>query len=258
MKYCLLNIAYDNSFFGFQLQPSVTTVQGELLKALSPIGIKKIYGSSRTDSHVRSASTIIEMECSDISKVCRIVDSVKGIVVRGYFESDKFINLRHSLEKEYLYIFNGRLNKKTMQKTIREFLKGKVSGFSRDPGRKVILSKISFSIKNSSSLLLFSGKAFSWNFVRIAAETIIRRSEGKIDDEEWTNLLSGLKRSRYKGDANNLILLSTRPPFRFKEYKSKNLKAIQARIFQDFYWLAGLDGVTGDIAESLDFIEGEK
>jgi tRNA pseudouridine38-40 synthase len=258
MKFCLINIAYDNTFFGFQLQPNVTTVQGELLKALSPIGIKKIYGSSRTDSHVRSASTIIEMECNDITKVCKIVDSVKGIIVRGYFESDEFINLRHSFEKEYLYIFNGRLNQKMVQRAIREFLKGELSGFSRDPRRKVLLSNISFSVKNTTTLFLFSGKAFSWNFVRIAAETIIRRSEGKIDDEEWSDLLSGSKRSRYKGDANNLILLNTRSPFKFNEYKSKNLKAIQARIFQDFYWLAGLDGVPVDIAESLGFVEGEK
>lgn len=28
MKYCLLDIAYDDSFHGFQLQPDVKTVQG--------------------------------------------------------------------------------------------------------------------------------------------------------------------------------------------------------------------------------------
>lgn len=258
MKYCLLNIAYDNTFYGFQVQPNVSTVQGEILKALFPIGIKKIYGSSRTDSNVRSASTVIEMECEDVSKVCKIVDSVKGVVVRGYFESDSFVNLRHSLQKEYLYIHNSQLNKKTLQKTIREFMKGNVSEFSKNPEKKVILSKISFSIKKSHSLLLFRGKSFSWNFVRIAAETIIRRSEGEIDDAEWSDLLSGSKRSRYKGNANNLILLNTRSPFKFADYRSKNLKVLRLRIFQDFYWLAGFDGVTGDLAESLDFIEGVK
>lgn len=94
--------------------------------------------------------------------------------------------------------------------------------------------------------------------MRKAAETIIKRSEGRIDDAEWSDLLSGSKRSRYKGNPNNLILLNTRSPFKFTDYKSKNLKVIQSRIFQDFYWLAGLGGVTDDLAESVDFVEGAK
>ena len=255
MKYCLLKIAYDESFYGFQIQPNLPTVQGEILKALSPIGIKKIYGSSRTDSHVRSSSSIIEVQHEDSQKVCKIVDSIRGIAVRGYYETDNFVNLRRSLKKEYLYFCDRALNETSLKKTIREFLSGELTSFSRDPAKKVVLSRVLFFIKKTHTLLLFEGMSFSWNFVRISAETIIRRSEGKVSDEEWRELLTGKKKAVYKGKASNLILLRTSPPFEFRSYKSKNLNVIRSRIIQDFYWLSGINDDVRELTDSLDFLE---
>ncbi|MEM0134754.1 MAG: hypothetical protein QXU18_05925 [Thermoplasmatales archaeon] len=255
MKYWLLNIAYDDSFFGFQIQPDVRTVQGEILRALSPIGIKKVYGSSRTDTHVRSASSIIEVQHDDGHKVCKIVDSIKGIAVRGYFESDEFINLRKTLTKEYLYFCDRRLNERNLKKAVKEFLKGHIESFSKDPSRKVILSGISFSVRNSYTIFLFQGKSFSWSFVRIAAETISRRAEGVISDDEWNDMLSGKKRSRYRGDPRNLILYRTRAPFSFVNYESRNITKLKSRIFQDFFWLLGVHENARDFTKMPDFLE---
>ncbi len=255
MKYCLLNIAYDDSFFGFQVQPDLKTVQGEILKALSPIGVRKVYGSSRTDSHVRSASSIIQVEHDDVAKVCRIVDSIRGIAVRGYYETDKFVNLRKNIEKEYIYYSDTALNRRQTQRAVREFLKGKLESFSRDPSKRVVLSEISYSLNETHCIFRFTGKSFSWNFVRIAAETIIKRSEGVISDEDWANMLAGNERSRYKGNAHNLILYRTKAPFKFNRYESRNLTVLRSRALQDFYWLFGLDEGIEDVVRSLEFIE---
>ncbi len=254
MKYCLLNIAFDNTFHGFQYQPKLRTVQGELLKALSPIGIERVYGSSRTDSHVRASSSIIEVEYDDPLKVCKIVDSLEGIAVLGYFETDKFINIRKSLSKEYIYFCDKSLDRQSLMETITEFLGGKMECFSRDPAKKVVLTGIRFYVGKSFTILLFEGRSFSWNFVRISAETIIKRVEGKIPDEEWSELLSCKRRARFKGSAENLILFKTKAPFEFSQYKSRNINKIRSRIFQDFYWLVGVNAEVKDIVESAGFL----
>lgn len=255
MKYWLLKIAYDDSFFGFQSQPNVRTVQGEILRALASIGVKKVYGSSRTDSHVRSASSIIEVEHEDGRKVCRIVDSIKGIAVLGYFESKEFINLRRNLTKQYLYYYEGKLDRRGLTKAIGEFKEGGIEYFSKDPTKKVVLSKIMFFIKDSYTIFLFEGKSFSWNFVRIAAESISRRAEGKISEKDWRDMLLGRKRANYRGDPHNLILYRTRSPFEFVSYDSKNIVSLKSRIFQDFFWLYGVCDNPSDVTVIPDFIQ---
>lgn len=258
MKYCLLRIAYDNSFHGYQIQPNVLTVQGEILKALSPIGVKKIYGSSRTDSRVRSASTIIEVKHDNAVKVCKIVDSIKGIFVRGYYESNEFVSLRNSIEKEYLYAHDGKIDGNKLSETIDEFLGGNIDNFSKDPDKKVILTSITFSNRETRTLLLFRGKSFSWNFVRISAYTIIRRAEGKVSQREWKEMLSGSMKSRFKGDANNLILIRTKLPFEFNNYDSKKFRTLQSEISRDLFWFAGIEEDLGGLNRDLDFIKGSK
>lgn len=254
MRYCLLRIAYDDSFYGFQIQPSLRTVQGEILKALAPIGVRRVYGSSRTDSHVRSVSSIIEVEHPDVNKVCKIVDSIKGIAVRGFYETDEFVNLRKTLQKEYLYFSDHILEGKVLQRVIEEFLKGNLESFSRDPTKKVVITGIRFFTGKTHTLFVFEGRSFSWNFVRIAAESIIRRSDGKIGDKEWRDLLSGKIRARYKGKPDNLILYRTKTPFELKNYESRNLASLKARMYQDFYWLSGIDEGAKELASSLEFL----
>ncbi|MGC8618289.1 MAG: hypothetical protein ACP5UZ_06065 [Thermoplasmata archaeon] len=255
MKYWLLNIAYDDSFFGFQNQPNVRTVQGEILRALSPIGVKKVYGSSRTDAHVRSASSIIEIEHEDGQKVCKIVDSIDGIAVLGYLGSEEFINLRRNLTKEYLYYCDRRLDSKNLRKTVKEFMNGSFESFSKDATKRVILSRILFSIRGSHTIFLFEGKSFSWNFVRIAAESISRRAEGRISDRDWNDMILGKKKANLKGDPHNLILFRTKAPFKFVSYQSKNIGFLKSRIFQDFFWLYSVCENPSDITNIPDFLE---
>lgn len=240
MKFCLLNIAYDDSFHGFQKQPDARTVQGEILNALRPIGIDKIVVSSRTDSHVRSCSNIIELKTDDCLKVCRIVDSIEGIFVKGYAMSDEYVKLRGKVIKHYLYIHPEPLDRIQVEKAINDFISSNYSLFSREPEKKVILDNLSFSIFPSYSAFTFVGRSFSWNFVRISVENIIKRSEGKIDDEEWSELLQGKRKFRFKGIAENLILFRTELGLEMKEYQSRKLNFLKEKEILTLYWLKGL------------------
>lgn len=239
--FCLLKIAYDNTFHGFQVQPGFRTVQGEMLRALRPLGIDKIYVSSRTDSHVRSVATVVEMECHDVLKVCRIVDSIEGIIVLGYATSESFFKLRSGFVKTYWYISPCRTDQGALSSAIEQFLRGKMNNFSKDSEKNVILEGISYINDSSFTLLVFSGRAFSWSFVRIAGETIIRRALGEIEDGEWNEMLLGKRKSRYRGRAENLILVNSAGNIEFFQYHSRKIGKIREAILPELAWASLLD-----------------
>ncbi len=251
MKYCLLNIAYDSSFHGFQVQPELRTVQGEILKALKPIGIEKVIASSRTDSNVRACSNIIEVKADDCLKVCRIVDSINGIIVRGYFASDEYVKIRGKIRKEYIYVYPSKLDYDITERAVNDYLKSNYSIFSKDPGRKVILESLTFKIFRSSTIFIFKGKSFSWNFVRISSENIVKRSEGKIGDNEWLNLLNGTKRYRYKGKGSNLILYNSEIELNMTPYHSKKIENLMNNERLILYWLKGIGVEIEDLLKEI-------
>ncbi|MEM0126859.1 MAG: hypothetical protein QXM60_01255 [Thermoplasmatales archaeon] len=247
--FCLLKIAYDDTFHGFQTQPGIRTVQGEILRGLKPLGITKVLSSSRTDSHVRSAATVIEVEYDDVSKLCKVVDSLRGIAVTAYFVSNEFINLRSGIEKEYWYISPLTTDPVKLSYTINEFLNGNISNFSRDRNKKVMIEKIANFNGSSYTLLIFSGRSFSWNFVRISAETIIRRSIGQVSDEEWQEMLRGKKTSRFKGKPENLILANIKTNIPFIPYASSKIPKIRSSVLPLIVWLGFLDNSVKEFVE---------
>lgn len=240
MKYCILEIAYDDSFHGFQKQPEIRTVQGVILDKLKPLGITKIYGSSRTDAGVRSSSTIIELQYEDCYKICKIIDSINGIYVLSYAESDHFIKLRGNQTKVYVYVYPKPLEEETLKHVINELISSTLSNFSRSPDKKVILDSLDFRIGLNQTLLIFRGKSFSWNFVRIASETIIKRVEKAINDSEWNDLLNGRRRYRFKGKASNLILIKTKINLPMKKWNSSKNDYLYNKYLVLNYWLKGI------------------
>lgn len=225
-----------------------------MLKVLKPLGISKVYGASRTDAHVRASSTIIEMEYEGCTRICQLVDSIPGIFVAGYAKSNDLIKLRGNLQKSYIFIRIGKLDRKILEAAIKQFMSSNFSMFSRRPEKKVDLRNIKCKVTRTHTLLLFIGKSFSWNFVRISAETIIMRATGKIDDDEWNMLLEGTKKYRHRGSAENLILISTYLPVQFEKYESRSLEYQRSRILADLYWFLGIDShLSKDIFDSINF-----
>ncbi len=113
MKYALL-IEYDGTdFAGWQVQPRVRTVQGELEDALKTLFGKSItlFGSGRTDSgvHARAMVAHCELELSELLPIWKLTEALNSltghdIAIREVREVNEDFHSRFSaLERTYRY-----------------------------------------------------------------------------------------------------------------------------------------------------------
>lgn len=79
-------VEYDGSdFYGFQRQPSRTTVQGELERSLSDIFCEetRLVGAGRTDAGVHATGQVISFKMPDRFPLDRVIPAVNGKLVSG-------------------------------------------------------------------------------------------------------------------------------------------------------------------------------
>jgi len=241
MPYCLIKIGYDSSFHGVQYQPGIRTVMGEINKITSRMGIRKVYFSSRTDSFVRSSTNLIEAEFGNCMALASAINSIDGIYVLSYANVDEYVPLRGRFVKEYLYFSTSIPETDALAETISEFMKSDFSKFSKDKGKKVYLDKIDFYILSFGTILSFKGKAFSWNFVRISSECILKKALGEINKEEWDKIIEGEINCKYKGKGKNLILYKSILPFDMINFPSDKLDELEFELIKQLIWIRGMD-----------------
>jgi tRNA pseudouridine38-40 synthase len=117
MRNFKLTIEYDGSgFSGWQVQPELRTVQGELYRALGEIAGEdiKIVGSGRTDAGVHAvgqvASVMLDTELQPATLKRALRGKLPGdIVVRSVDEVPPSFNARYDARsRRYHYIFIDR------------------------------------------------------------------------------------------------------------------------------------------------------
>ncbi len=107
-----IQISYDGTdFAGWQIQPKLRTVQGEIEKALSSLvgGLVRVHGSGRTDSGVHALGQVAHFRLAsrlDTPTLERALDSLipPDIHISGVAEvSDRFDARRSARARSYLY-----------------------------------------------------------------------------------------------------------------------------------------------------------
>ncbi len=229
MRY-LITFAYDGSKYkGYQKQPRVKTIQGELERALKEINNDKqvdISASGRTDAKVHAYNQKAHFDL-DIKITCDKLKQALNSLIPGdiYVKSvvevkDDFharfnvkakeyiykINMGeyNPLEKDYVYQYNKRLDLVEMERALK-YLEGEhdFKSFSKtddekeDYVRTIIQTNIIREIKDVNHFTIsFLGTGFLRYQVRNMVGLLIEIGEGKRKSEEILEILEAKDRRK--------------------------------------------------------------
>ncbi len=235
MKYCM-TFSYDGTnFSGYQKQPKMRTVQGEIEKALKEInnGIKvDIHATGRTDAKVHALNQRAHFEM-DIKiseeKLWKGVNSLlpEDIYVKKIDKvSDDFharfsaigkeyiyiINMGeyNPLERNYVYQHNEKLDVIEMERGLK-YIEGthdfkaftKVDEEKEDYVRTISQTNLIRDSKDLNKItLVFVGTGFLRYMVRNIVGTLIEVGQGKRKSEDIIDILKSKDRTRAGKTAN--------------------------------------------------------
>lgn len=229
MRY-LITFAYDGSKYkGYQKQPRVKTIQGELERALKEINNDKqvdVSASGRTDAKVHAYNQKAHFDL-DIKITCDKLKQALNSLIPGdiYVKSvvevkDDFharfnvkakeyiykINMGeyNPLEKDYVYQYNKRLDLVEMERALK-YLEGehdfksfsKVDDEKEDYVRTIIQTNIIREIKDVNHFTIsFLGTGFLRYQVRNMVGLLIEIGEGKRKSEDILEILEAKDRRK--------------------------------------------------------------
>ena len=229
MRY-LITFAYDGSKYkGYQKQPRVKTIQGELEQALKEINNDKqvdVSASGRTDAKVHAYNQKAHFDL-DIKITCDKLKQALNSLIPGdiYVKSvvevkDDFharfnvkakeyiykINMGeyNPLEKDYVYQYNKRLDLVEMERALK-YLEGEhdFKSFSKaddekeDYVRTIIQTNIIREIKDVNHFTIsFLGTGFLRYQVRNMVGLLIEIGEGKRKSEDILEILEAKDRRK--------------------------------------------------------------
>ena len=229
MRY-LITFAYDGSKYkGYQKQPRVKTIQGELERALKEINNDKqvdVSASGRTDAKVHAHNQKAHFDL-DIKITCDKLKQALNSLIPGdiYVKSvvevkDDFharfnvkakeyiykINMGeyNPLEKDYVYQYNKRLDLVEMERALK-YLEGEhdFKSFSKtddekeDYVRTIIQTNIIREIKDVNHFTIsFLGTGFLRYQVRNMVGLLIEIGEGKRKSEDILEILEAKDRRK--------------------------------------------------------------
>lgn len=229
MRY-LITFAYDGSKYkGYQKQPRVKTIQGELERALKEINNDKqvdVSASGRTDAKVHAYNQKAHFDL-DIKITCDKLKQALNSLIPGdiYVKSvvevkDDFharfnvkakeyiykINMGeyNPLEKDYVYQYNKRLDLVEMERALK-YLEGehdfksfsKIDDEKEDYVRTIIQTNIIREIKDVNHFTIsFLGTGFLRYQVRNMVGLLIEIGEGKRKSEDILEILEAKDRRK--------------------------------------------------------------
>lgn len=236
MKRYLITFSYDGTdFYGYQKQPNLRTVEGELEEVLKFINDGKeviLIASGRTDSKVHALNQKAHFDLDvdiKLHKLKSALNSYTGsdIYVKEVSRVDDNFHARYmvrakeyiykinmgeynTIERNYVYQYNKRLDLKEMERALN-FLEGEhdFSAFisSQDKKenkvRKIVKAElIRDKIDLNKITILFLGTGFLKYQVRNMVGTLIEVGEGKKKSEDMIDILACRDRKKAGKTAN--------------------------------------------------------
>ncbi|MGB9681964.1 MAG: tRNA pseudouridine(38-40) synthase TruA [bacterium] len=239
MRNIKLTIAYDgSSFFGFQIQPGIPTIQGTIESALSQVMKEdiRIIGSGRTDAGVHAINQVINFTTNSfipVEKIPIAMNSIitPSIVVKDAEEVSLDFNARLSARsRTYIYVIYSAKEPSPFLKNYAWYLKKKpeievmrnalpifigkhdFTGFSKSDGEGTIreVYRIDFLERGSFLLFYIKANAFLRGMVRLIVKALVDVGNREIGPERLKYILESKERGLVKGIA---------PPYGLYLYK---------------------------------------
>lgn len=211
MRNLKLTLCYDGTnYHGWQIQPGLKTVQGEVTRAIKEIFKEDaaVYGSSRTDAGVHAKEYVCNFKTSGRipeNKVPSALNTKLPCDIRVLScseESDGFHARKSAKNKTYRYVvtdkydvftrnyrwyFPFKLDFEKMQKEAESYVgTHDFTGFMSSGGTfDTTVKTINFvNLKNEDGLITIdiNGNGFLYNMVRIMAGTLVCIGAGRINE----------------------------------------------------------------------------
>lgn len=229
MRY-FITFSYDGSKYnGYQKQPRVKTIQGELEKALKQINAGKnvsVSASGRTDAGVhaynQSAHFDLETEIT-CTKLKQALNSLipNDIYVKNVYEASPDFHARFNvkakeyiykinmgnynpIEKDYVFQYNKKLDIPEMERALK-YLEGthdfrsfvKIAEEKDDYTRTIVQTTLIRDVKNVNQITIsILGTGFMRYMVRNIVGMLIEIGEGKYKSEDIINILEMKDRTK--------------------------------------------------------------
>lgn len=233
-----LKFAYNGqNFYGYARQPTLKTVEGEVIKILIKHGFiddtkeSRFLSASRTDKGVSALCNVVAFNSNYNSK--QILDYFKKesgeIIFYGISNVDEDFNPRYAKSRFYrYYILKQNLDVEKITKTLAAFTgTHDFTNFARIESFKNPVRKIENIVLTESKDYLivdFFAPNFLWNQIRRIISAVKKVGSGKIDKQEVVEaLINPEKVADFNlASAHPLLLKNIFYDFDF-EYKSNYL-----------------------------------
>ena len=229
MRY-FIRFSYDGSKYnGYQKQPKMRTVQGELEKALKSINANKavsVSASGRTDAGVHAYGQCAHFDLSTSITCEKLRSALNSLIpddmyVRTVSEvSDDFharfdvkakeyvykinMGVYNPIEKDYVYQYNRKLDIPEIERALKYF-EGthdfrsfvKIDEEKEDYTRTIVQTSLKRDVKNVNTITIsILGTGFMRYMVRNIVGLLIEIGEGKYKSEDVIEILKMKDRTK--------------------------------------------------------------
>ena len=208
-KNILLTVEYDGTdFFGWQRQPDVRTVQGEIEKVLSVICARKIEinGVSRTDAGVHALDQKATFSADFAIPVEKIAEVANNLLGGGKKPARQPSDVRIISAEEVPADFHARFS--SVGKTYRYLINNSpepdifmrnfqaAGGNERETTVRTVYDLSIYGSAGDYITMEITGDGFLYNMVRIIAGTLVDAGLGKIPAASLKDILEAKDRTK--------------------------------------------------------------
>lgn len=263
-----LKIAYiGTDYHGFQVQPDVNTVEGELFRALEELNIinnphdANYIASGRTDRGVHALGQVIAFDTDSPDIVLpRIVNSKLPPTIWARASArvpDEFDPRRDALSREYRYIMCGQYNISLLRNASR-LLKGvhDFTNFStpdKDRSSISMVKSINVRVEREFMIMDIQANHFVWHMVRKIATAMRLVGSGARD-------LTWLEQMLTPGDYTEGLEPAPAYGLVLKDVEYRNMiwyddayakKTMTEKLDKEFLWHGVMAEMLRELKESL-------